>query len=80
MCGCCSLAVVSISARKRVAPTAAASLGFENLECDIAVVPFVKGKIDRGHGALTELALDSVPACEGLVEAGDGGERVHLPR
>lgn len=50
------------------------------LESDVTVVPFVLGEIDRGHGALTKLTLDSVPACEGLVETGDGGKLAHRAR
>jgi hypothetical protein len=32
----------------------------------------VVGQVDRGHAALTELALDDVAAFEGNVQTGDG--------
>jgi len=32
----------------------------------------VVGQVDRGHPALTDLALDAVAALEGCVQAGDG--------
>jgi hypothetical protein len=38
---------------------------------NVAVVLQVLGQIDRGHPALTDLALDGVPALEGSVESGD---------
>lgn len=40
------------------------------LECDLAVVVQVLGKIDGGHPARAELALDSVAVSEGLGQGG----------
>ena len=62
MCGCCRLAVSSISLRKRSAPSTARELGVEHLEGDLPVVARSLGEIHRGHAAPAELALDDVPA------------------
>ena len=37
-------------------------------------------KVNRSHPALTKLALDSVAALEGGVQAGDGVRAVHAPK
>jgi len=37
-------------------------LGLQDLQRDLSPVPDVVGQIDRGHTALTELALDAVAA------------------
>ena len=62
MCGCWRLAVVLISARKRSAPTTAASSGLEDFEGDLAVVLEIVGQVDGGHSAFTQLSLDGVAA------------------
>ena len=49
-----------ISRRNRSAPSAAAELGAEHLDRDLAVVLEVLGEVDRGHAAPAELALDPV--------------------
>ena len=69
MWGCWRFTVVLISARNRSAPMAAARSGLSTLERHVAVLPEVPGQIDRGHPALTELALDAIAALEGCVQA-----------
>ena len=44
-------------------------IGLEHLERHVAVVAEIPGQIDRGHAALTELALDAIAALEGGVQA-----------
>src|SRR5690242_14295621 len=44
-------------------------LGFENLDCDFAVMLEVGGEIHRRHAPRTELALDSVTVGEGGAQA-----------
>jgi len=46
-------------------------LRLQHLERDVAIVPHVAREVDRGHPALSELALDAVAALEGRVKAGD---------
>ena len=60
MWGCWRRAAVSISRRNRSAPSAAAELGTQHLERDLAVVLRSCGQVHRGHPALAELALDPV--------------------
>ena len=72
MCGCCRLAVVLISARKRSAPRMARQLGAQHLERDLAVVAQVVGQVDGGHAAGAELALDPVAVGEGGGQAREG--------
>src|SRR2546425_6954743 len=38
----------------------AGQLGVQNLDCDLAMVLPIMGKVDRGHPAAAELALDRV--------------------
>ncbi len=40
----------------------------------------VVGQVDRSHPALTQLALDGVPALEGGVQAGYGVWSVQAPK
>jgi hypothetical protein len=46
-------------------------LGLQDLERDLALVLEVVGEVDGRHAALAELALDTVAAFEGRVQAGD---------
>ena len=70
MCGCCSLAVVLISAQEPLGAEHGGELGLQHLDRDLAVVPEVLGEVDRRHAARAELALDAVAVGEG------GGEMV----
>ena len=58
------MAVVSISARNRSAPTTAASSAFRTLvrQCDLPLVPEVLGQIDRRPPTFADLSLDAVAA------------------
>src|SRR4029077_9707065 len=51
-------------AREAVDAHRRAQLGAQHLERDLAVVLDVAGQIDDGHAALTDLALDLVPAAQ----------------
>ena len=55
-------------------------LRLQHLECDLALVLEVVGKVDRSHPALTDLTLDAVAALEGCVQAGGGVRAVHAPK
>ena len=60
MCGCCRLAVSSISLRNRSAPSTARELGVQHLDRHFAVVPHVLGEIHRRHATGAELALEAI--------------------
>ena len=47
-------------------------LGLEDLERHAALVSDVLGQVDRGHAALTDLALDPVSTFQGCVQASGG--------
>jgi hypothetical protein len=66
MCGCCRLAVVRISARKRSAPTTAASSGRSTLTATRQVVSEVVSQVHRGHAAAPELALEDVSVLDSV--------------
>lgn len=46
-------------------------LGMYDLDCDLTLVAQIFSKVDGGHAALSQLALDSVFASESRGEAGD---------
>ena len=72
MCGCWRFAVVLISARKRSAPTSAASSGFRTFSATFRSCLRSSARYTGGHAPLAELTLDRVAAFEGCVQAGDG--------
>ena len=45
--------------------------GPQDLDGDLSLVPDVLSEVDSGHAALTEFALDAVPALEGRVQSID---------
>ncbi len=51
----------------------------QHLHRDVAVVPGVAGEIDRGHAAVSKLALDDVVPGERGAEPGNGIGHVGLP-
>ena len=52
----------------------------EDLQRDLPFVSQVVVQVDRGHPALTDLALEGVAALEGCVQAGDGIWGVQAPK
>ena len=59
-------------------PECRALLGSENLERDGAFVANVAGEVDSCHSTLPQLALESVPAGEGIAEiCGNAGRASH---
>ena len=66
MCGCCSRAVVRISAQEPLAAERGAEVGVQHLDGDVAVVPEVVREIHGRHAARAELALDAIAVGERL--------------
>jgi hypothetical protein len=58
MWGCWRRAVVRLSIRNRSGSTVAASSGVHDLERYWPIMSEVAGKVDRGHAAAPELALE----------------------
>ena len=70
MCGCCSRAVVLISAKKPLGAERRGELRVQHLDRDVAVVPDVAREVDGRHAAAADLALDAIAIGDGLREAG----------
>jgi hypothetical protein len=54
--------------KKAVRPQGVGQLGVEYFDGDGAVVPDILGKVDRGHTAAAQFALERVAAEQGLRE------------